>query len=159
MVIKWTFEIDDDQTYSGSCLGCGALSRARQGVTRPDFAAGPFPEGATLPHFFPGHFLDTLSYLCPVHWHSHRGIYHSTIFWFILWTANCSLQTVNCKLYPGGAWELHWRELVLGGRAGGLCTINDTGMTCPASKNQIWKIQNLISPPFCIAHHINWSRQ
>ena len=80
-----------------------SLGRGR-GVTRPDFAAGPFPEGATLPHFFPGHFLDTLSYLCPVHWHSHRGIYHSTIFWFILWAANCTLEDCTLQTVP-------WRGL------------------------------------------------
>ena len=54
-----TFEIDDDWMTRRTLVvvwGVGpSLGRGR-GVTRPDFAAGPFPEGATLPHFFPGHF-------------------------------------------------------------------------------------------------------
>ena len=148
----------DDETYSGSCLGCGALSRARQGGDATRFCSWTFSRGCHTSTLFSRAFFRHT--FLPVPGSLTLPQRYLPLYNILVYTLRCELlYPVNCKLYPGGAWELHWRELVLGGRAGGLCTINDTGMTCPASKNQIWKIQNLISPPFCIAHHINWSRQ
>ena len=118
----WNRRWLDDQTYSGSCLGCGALSRARQGVTRPDFAAGPFPplgcHTSTLfsRAFFRHTFLPVPS-LLPLP-QRYLPLYNILVFTLscklypgncTLQTVPCTLQTVNCTLEGpesciGGSW-------------------------------------------------------
>ena len=103
---------------------------AREGWRVQISAAGSFP-GVSTRTLFKHTFL-------PVK-HSPRGIHQK----ILQYSAASYFKAKNvAKRGPSECQS----ELVLGGV--GLCTINDTGMTCLPSKNQIWKVQNLISGAF-----------
>ena len=89
----WNRRWLDDQTYSGSCLGCGALSRARQGGDATRFCSWTFSRGCHTSTLFSRAFFR----------HTFLPVPGSlTLPQRYLPLYNILVYTLRCELYPGG---------------------------------------------------------